>query len=447
MAFNHFRFRLTIRLILIFITAGIVGWGVVKTGLHITPVFISFFLIWQIVSFIKFVEKPQRDLNRFFDAIRNSDFTQTFTSRSRNKTLAPMIEGFSNVLEAFNKTRMEKESQHRYLETVVQHVGVGLLVFKADGSIDMMNQVARKLFGIPGIQNLDDLKKIQISLPETFRNIRSNTKTRIQFQHPATGDMLSLSVHATRFIIQNDSYTLASVQNIQSDLEEKELETWQHMIRILTHEITNSITPISSLASTARTLLGRNEFADSSETLEDVQQAVLTIETRSQGLLNFVESYRQLTRLPRPDFKIVSIDELFMHIENLLSGEFSEKQIVFKRSVQPASLEITADRSLIEQVLINLLRNSLVWCANRPGSKVELSASLGPNGRPVLQVIDNGPGIQKEAIDHIFIPFFTTREGGTGIGLSLSRQIMHLHKGAISVSSVPDKETVFTLRF
>ena len=447
MAFNHFRFRLTIRLILIFITAGIVGWGIVRTGLHITPVFISFFLIWQIVSFIKFVEKPQRDLNRFFDAIRNSDFTQTFTSRSRNKTLAPMIEGFSNVLEAFNKTRMEKESQHRYLETVVQHVGVGLLVFKADGSIDMMNQVARKLFGIPGIQHLDDLKKIQISLPETFRNIRSNTKTRIQFQHPATGDMLSLSVHATRFIIQNDSYTLASVQNIQSDLEEKELETWQHMIRILTHEITNSITPISSLASTARTLLGRNEFADSSETLEDVQQAVLTIETRSQGLLNFVESYRQLTRLPRPDFKIVSIDELFMHIENLLSGEFSEKQIIFKRSVQPASLEITADRSLIEQVLINLLRNSLVWCANRPGAKVELSASLGPNGRPVLQVIDNGPGIQKEAIDHIFIPFFTTREGGTGIGLSLSRQIMHLHKGAISVSSVPDKETVFTLRF
>ena len=447
MVFKGYRVRFFLRMLLILITSGLLVWFYMKSGLHITPVFISVVLIGQISSLLRFVEKPQRDLNRFFEAIRNSDFTQTFSRRSSNKALAPMFEGFSNVLEAFNKTRLEKESQHRYLETIVQHIGVGLLVFKADGAIDMVNQVARRLLGIRGLKHINDLSKINPDLPETIQNIKPNTKTRLRFQHPGTGDTLSLSVQTTRFIIQNDSYVMASIQNIQSDLEEKELETWQHLIRILTHEITNSITPISSLASTAKSLLNLCREHQNHETLEDVNQAVQTIETRSQGLLTFVESYRQLTHLPHPDFRIIMIEDVFTHIAKLLSGEFSERNVQFRHDISPASLEITADRSLIEQVLINLLRNSLAWCAGRPDASVQLLASLGPNSRPIIQVIDNGPGIQEQAIDHIFIPFFTTRKGGTGIGLSLSRQIMHLHRGAISVTSVPDKETIFTLRF
>jgi signal transduction histidine kinase len=261
-----------------------------------------------------------------------------------------------------------------------------------------------------------------------------------------------LFIHATSFIVQNRSLTLISIQNIQSELEEKELEAWQNLIRVLTHEIMNSITPISSLASTANKILEQAQQniegqLDVHEVIHDVKQAVQTIDTRSQGLLKFVESYRKLTRLPKPEFQIVSVRKLFEHIIPLMLPKFQEKGILFSQKIEPETLEITADPSLIEQVLINLIQNAVDWSDRNRQIKILLEADLGTAGHPLIRVTDNGPGIEKEALEKIFIPFFTTKQDGSGVGLSLSRQIMRLHKGTISVQSKPDENTIFTLRF
>ena len=371
---------------------------------------------------------------------------QTFSDRSIDKSLSPMKEAFAKVMDTFQKTRAEKEAQYRYLQTVVQHIGIGILVFKSGGQIDMMNRAARKLLGIPSLKNLDVLKKVSTSLPDTIRHIQPGEKTHIQFRHKESGDLITLSILTARFIIQNEIYTLVSLQNIQSELDAKELDAWQNLIRVLTHEIMNSITPIVSLASTAKKIIETENSGDS-ENLADVDQAIQTIQTRSEGLLRFVKSYRQLTHMPQPSFSIIMVSDLFDHIYRFLKPDFNGKKVEFSTDVSPSSLEITADRHLIEQVLINLLQNALFWCSRKPGGRVTMNAGIGQGSRPAIRVIDNGPGIQKEVLNNIFIPFFTTKEDGSGIGLSLSRQIMQLHRGHITVQSVPNQETIFTLKF
>jgi len=262
-----------------------------------------------------------------------------------------------------------------------------------------------------------------------------------------------LALYATEFRLRQQKYTMVSVQNIQSELEEKEMEAWQNLIRVLTHEIMNSVTPIASLASTANDLLMQipEDREDSKKTpltaIDDVSSAVQTIERRSQGLLRFVDSYRKLTRLPKPNFQIFPISELFERVQQLMQSQISERGIDFQTRVDPESLELTADPEMIEQVLINLLMNAIQASARKHKPRIRLTASMDDRGRTVIRVTDNGPGITDEAMEKIFIPFFTTKKEGSGIGLSLARQIIRLHRGSISVQSKPHVETVFTLRF
>jgi signal transduction histidine kinase len=227
------------------------------------------------------------------------------------------------------------------------------------------------------------------------------------------------------------------------------MEAWQNLIRVLTHEIMNSVTPIASLASTVNDLLvapksGGEVTADA---VGDMRGAVQTIQKRSEGLLHFVDAYRSLTRIPRPNFKIFRITELFNGVEQLLRASFKEKTVTLNIKVEPESLELTADPEMVEQVLINLLLNAIQSLDGKPDAKIELNSRLDERGRVVIQVTDNGPGIIPEVLEKIFIPFFTTKPEGSGIGLSLSRQIMRLHRGTITARSEPNAATVFTLRF
>ena len=452
MVFKHLRFQVVIRIILMLITAGFFVWCISRIGFSVAPVFVAGLLLVQIVALLRIIERPRKDLIRFFQAIEYSDFSETFSVSPQDKSLEPMRAAFERVIGAFQKARMEKEANFRYLQTVVQHVGIGILVFKPDGQIDLVNQSAKRILGMMQLRRIDQLSRLDPNLPKILERLESGERTKVQIQDPVTEGTVTLTLHATRFILQNIPYTLVSIQNIQSELEEKELEAWQNLIRVLTHEIMNSVTPIASLASTANRLLGKimdriEECPDWKEPLGDVEQAVQTIESRSQGLLKFVESYRRLTRIPKPEFQIVSVRNLIDRVATLMSPKFEEKGIRFSLSVEPETLEITADPNLIEQVLINLLQNALDWAGQKPDGKIVLSAGMGNTGRPAIRVKDNGPGIEKEVLEKIFIPFFTTKPNGSGIGLSLSRQIMRMHGGNISVQSSPDGETVFTLKF
>lgn len=262
-------------------------------------------------------------------------------------------------------------------------------------------------------------------------------------------DMIHLIVYATEFKMRDQLYKLVSIQNIQSELEENELEAWQKLIKVLTHEIMNSVTPISSLASTVNNMLGKSghQHELEKEQISDIKEAVKTIEKRSAGLIDFVESYRNLTKIPKPNFEIISIHQLFNRIENLLKSDIEKNAIDFNKITNPATLEITADPSLIEQILINLILNSIHALNNVRDKKIKISGELSSRGRVILKVIDNGPGIPEEIQEKIFIPFFSTKKDGSGIGLSLARQIMRVHGGNIRVTSKPHKETVFSLTF
>jgi len=263
--------------------------------------------------------------------------------------------------------------------------------------------------------------------------------------------LLQLSIYATGFVLHKQQLMLVAMQDIQGALEEKEMKSWQNLIRVLTHEIMNSITPIASLASTAHGLLKDErecELPESlNETIGDVRHALNTIEKRSKGLLTFIENYRKLTRIPKPDFKIVSVKDLFERVEHLMKDQFQAHSIEFKKQIDPLSLSLTADQALIEQVLINLCKNAVEALNGVARPKIKLKAGTDAHGNPVIKVIDNGRGIPEDVAGRIFIPFFTTRQQGSGIGLSLSRQIIRLHKGTIGVTSTPNEKTVFKLRF
>ena len=265
---------------------------------------------------------------------------------------------------------------------------------------------------------------------------------------------MNLAIHATELKLRGHTFKLIAMQNIHSELESKEVEAWQNLTRVLRHEIMNSITPIASLTGTLNDILtedirpiGEETYEISDETLSDLEEGLQTIENRSKGLIKFVDAYRDYTSIPKPKFGLIKIDELFERICQLLKREFKELGIDFESKILVDNLEITADRELIEMVLINLLKNSKEALIETEGPRVEMIARLNKEKRVVLEVKDNGPGIIPEAQERIFIPFYSTKKSGSGIGLALSRQIMQLHQGTLSVKSEPQVFTIFTLRF
>ena len=450
MVYKSFRVNCIIRILLLGATLCGFFYFLFKTTLYAALFIIGIFIIYQIYSLINYVEKTNRDLTRFFQSIKYSDFSQTFKNKKLGSSSDALNKAFTEVMNAFRKTRSEKEEHYRYLQTVVQHVGIGLIAFQPDGEVELVNTAAKRLLKVPRLKNINSLESLSKPLVDALFRLKPKEKALVKLEN---NEPLHLSLYATEFKLRGQKYSLVSIQNIHSELEEKEIEAWQKLIRVLTHEIMNSVTPIASLASTINELIQEKfespEFGKekASEDSNDIYQALHTIQKRSQGLLHFMDAYRNLTLLPKPKFHIFSVNELFARVEKLMQSHIAEKAVSFKTHIDPQGLELIADPELTEQVLINLLLNSLQAVEGQNNARIELSGSLDERGRIIIQVIDNGPGIQPENLEKIFIPFFSTKEGGSGIGLSLSRQIMRLHKGSISVHSEPNVNTVFTLLF
>jgi nitrogen fixation/metabolism regulation signal transduction histidine kinase len=361
-------------------------------------------------------------------------------------------EAFNEVMGKLRETRSENEVRARYLKTIIQHVGVGLLSYKQDGTVDLMNNAAKKLLKTSELRDVQSLKEAHPELVHTLLHLKHGDKKLVKLNRD--GETGYLSIFAHTFVLREEEYVLVSLQNIQEELEEKEMEAWQNLIRVLTHEIMNSITPISSMTAT---LLGmvEKEQADGAdprdvmgaEDFEDMADALKAIHRRSQGLMNFVGTYRNMTLIPKPRFRLLSVGELFGRVEKLMHHKVAENGISFHWSVSPKTLELTADPDLMEQVMINLLLNAVNAVNGMDTPRIVLSAVLGGEGNVVISVEDNGVGIEEEALEKIFIPFFTTKKQGSGIGLSLSRQILRLHHATIRAQSKPDEGAVFTLRF
>lgn len=450
MIYKRFRLVCAVRVLLLSVTIAALFYLILHTNLFATIVIVTALAFYQIFSLLHYVEKTNRDLTRFLQSIQHADFSQSFTGGGLGTSFDDLKAAFTRVTDEFRRARAEKEEHFRYLQTVVQHVGIGLLAFKYDGAVDLINNAAKRLLKVPYLKNIAGLEPVSPALVSVLRQLSAGEKALVKIED-AEG-VVQLAVYATEFKMRDETFTLVSLQNIQSELEEKEMEAWQNLIRVLTHEIMNSVTPISSLASSVNDLLQArrdqgSDLAVDQEALVDVRSAVQTIQKRSEGLLHFVDSYRNLTRIPKPHFQVFPVKNLFEQVQQLMSASVRNNGIAFHARIEPNSLELTADPELIEQVLINLLLNAMQAVHEQRNALIDLNAQLDERGRVVIQVKDNGPGIIAEAREKIFIPFFTTKKGGSGIGLSLSRQIMRLHRGTISVSSEPNVATVFTLRF
>ena len=447
MVYKRFRIVLAGRVLLLGGFIFLLYFLILQTSYYAATLIVAALIVYQFTSLIAYVEKTNRDLTRFLDAIKYSDFSQTFAHTGLGSSFNELKAAFNEVIEKFQKTRAAQEEHFRYLQTVVQHVGIGLIAFNSEGEVSLLNNAAKRLLNVSHLKNIKSLAGSSEKLVEALFRLTSGQKALIKLkQHD---QLMQLAVYATEFKLQHQRYTLVSLQNIGAELEEQEMEAWQKLIRVLTHEIMNSVTPLSSLAASANELL-RDSITETNApeaAFEDIQIALTTIERRSQGLLKFVNAYRNLTKIPKPNFQAVKLGELLEQLYVLIVGQMAEEGISLEVNVRPSSLEITADPELIEQILINLLTNAQHAVIGRENPQIQLLGKMDERGHPLIEVADNGKGMSRELQSKIFIPFFTTKSGGSGIGLSLSRQIMRLHNGTLTVKSVEGEGTVFTLRF
>jgi nitrogen fixation/metabolism regulation signal transduction histidine kinase len=450
MIYKNFRINIIVRIIILAATVFLFFLSL-ETNYHVTPFLVGAVILIEVFTLIRYVDRTNRDLTSFLESIRFAEFTRTFKIEGMGSSFDELNRAFNDVISDFQKVRSEKEEHFHYLQSIVQNIDVAILAYRKDGTIEMINKAAKKLFQIHSLKNIKGLEQLSPELVNTLLHINPGENALVKVQDQ--DDILQLAVYSTEFKIKDKLIVLSTINNIQNVLEEQETEAWQKLIRVLTHEIMNSITPIASLSSTLEIMLkGITENGNVKEELDintvmEILQALQTINKRSTGLLHFVNTYRNLTRIPKPNFKIFPVQELFKNIYLLMEEELAASKINFVTRIEPDNLMVSADEQLIEQVIINLIRNSVHALENKPNPTIELKAFYNKRGRVTMQVTDNGTGILPEVLDKIFIPFFTTKQSGSGIGLSLSRQILRLHNGTISAYSSPDKETVFTLTF
>jgi nitrogen fixation/metabolism regulation signal transduction histidine kinase len=452
---KRFRLGITIRVLFLTLTLFLLLYLILETEYYISMGFMVILTVLQIVFLIQFLERTNVLLTRFLESIRYSDFTGTFQNHGLGSNFKELNEAFANVIEKFKEERSKKEESLRYLETVVQHIGIGLICINSEGEIILINRAAKRLFGISNLRTIDSFKKVSETLTDAIIELEGGNRTLERIS--VNEETLDLAIEATEFRMRGEAFKLVSFQNIQTELEEKEMESWQNITQVLAHEIMNSITPIASLSGTIHMLVQQRAKEENDhilldrETAGDVNEALNTINKRSHGLMRFVNSYRDFTQIPKPDYEYFSVIELLHRIEHLMKAEFDKRGVTHNITVQSDTLELWADPQLIEQILINLTKNALRALRHAEDPKLTYKAGISMDGRVYIDIIDNGPGIKKGDQEKIFIPFYSTAgndpDKGTGIGLSLSRQIMRIHGGALQVKSEPGKETVFTLKF
>ncbi len=422
--------------------------------LYVTGICLGLVIMAQVYDLIYYVERTNRELSRFFTALRHSDFTQHFTEKRQSSSFKELHSQFNGITTAFQKIKAEKEAHYHYLQAIVEHIRIGVLTFEESGEVQLFNKVAKELLQVPFLKNVKSLERISPELAHNVLELENGKKQLIRIDRER--DQLFLLVSVACFNSQGKRIRLISLQNIRSEMEEQELEAWQKLISVLTHEIMNSVTPIISLTSTIRGLVEERVAhlytpaqIEEDENLDDIQTGLQTIEKRSTGMLHFVQNYRRLTRVPPPHLETVNVTDLLKQLGRLIQSEPFYQKVKLRLLTTEEPLQITADPELIEQVLLNLVKNGVEACEQVAEPVIEVSASRDEKvaGLVRIEVKDNGSGVSEEILDKIFVPFYTTKKQGSGIGLSLSRQIMKLHKGSLQMRPGERNGTVFSLLF
>ncbi len=441
---KNFRLNITFRILLIVVFAVLLAWVLVNTSWFFTPLVIGVVFILVVVNLIFYVERTNKNLSQFLLSIKQGGFTTLFKDSAHGGTHGGLNEVFNEVMVQFQQITLEKESHYQYLKTLTENLGVSLLSFDDDGHIELMNPAAKSMLKKPYLKNISDVKHINNALYETITHLESEEKRVIKTV--LNGELLQVSVQVKDFVTQEKHFRLVLIHNINNELEAKEVEAWQKLISVLTHEIMNSVTPIASLSTAMNQQLQHQGLDMSNDDAEDLKLSLATIENRSKGLMRFVNAYKDFTKKPDINVSDIDLKQLVDRVVHLLSPDLQNAKIKTTIHVTGTQFLMKGDQELIEQVIINLLKNAIEVLDGKDNGIVDLV--IEKKGRKsILTITDNGPGMESESLEKIFVPFFTTKRKGTGIGLSFARQIMRLHGGSISAKSKPNVGTTFVLEF
>jgi nitrogen fixation/metabolism regulation signal transduction histidine kinase len=448
MAYSRFETGIFLRVMGLIATLAILTWMVIHTDWYVTITLVTAAILLQSAALAHFAGRSGREVARFLDAVAFGDNSASFAALSRDHVFAELGGSMTRVLDQLRTGQAERMEQAYYLQTLISHVPVALLSVDEHGAVQLLNLAARRLFEIP-CTGASQFVRHGTAFATGLEALKPGESAIVRMER--NSGALQLKAAATGVTLSGLRRRLISLQNIETELTAQELAAWQTVIRVMAHEVTNSLTPISSLAATAQELVQEVLATLPAEderhaVLTDAGEALETMARRSEGLLHFVQNHRRLTRRMVAQIEIVPLRRLFTRLQRLLAGELATRNVTLTLSVVPDTLEIAADVELLDQALINLMRNAMEALRDEAVGRITLSA-FQDGGRVVIAVADNGPGIAPDQREKVFVPFFTTKRQGSGVGLTLVRQIATVHGGSVSISDTDGGGTTVSLRF
>jgi two-component system nitrogen regulation sensor histidine kinase NtrY len=449
MFFKTTEWRIFIRVLFLFFTLSIAAFFLIKgSGWYIYLVILTPLIIYQLVDFYRLQKKAHDELDQFVESIHYRDFSRYFDVKHAPVDLQPLRQGFNEINTTFKVISKEKETQYQYLQKILELVDTGILSYQEEsGEVVWMNESLKQMLQLPYLKTIRSLQKRDEQLYSSIITLKPGEGKIATAHHDKSAFKILLS--ATAFHTEGKKFKLIAFQNVNEALDETESKAWQKLLSVMTHEIMNSIAPISSLAETLKSRLKQSLHRLNNDTgsVDDLELGIDTIKRRSEGLLKFAETYRNLNKITTLNLKKIFVRDLFENLHRLMQPTLEQKNIDLEIILKDTDLQLEADTNLLEQVLINLVVNAIEAVKEQPEPRIILSAYVANNKKTVVKVTDNGNGMTEEVLDKIFIPFFSTKKHGSGIGLSLCKQIMMLHKGTIQVQSTEGEGTSFLLQF
>lgn len=441
---------LVLRVLVIVLLSLAAGWLAGVKHLYLPAFLVLAAIAGVAFSLVHHLNSTNRKLCYFFESVQNEDSMLWLRLEPKNKVAQELEQALNKINQRIQQLKIESRQQEQYFQMLLEHAATGLITFNSKGFILHANSAAKKMVGAGILTHIRQIERINQKLYLNVLNIKPFEQKLVSL--PTEKGAVDLLLKATLFKIKEEELVLLAIQDIKNELDEKELDSWFRLIRVLMHEIMNSIAPITSLSETLSryyTVGDRAVLPDelSEQVIQSTIRGLNVIKEQGNSLIAFVESYRKFARLPKPEKKFFKASELLHRVKILYYSLEDSRNAELKVTVTPSGLEIFADEGQISLVLINLVKNALQANEKNPAGEIEVVVCQNNHLRPEILVKDNGPGIAAEIMDEIFVPFFTTRENGSGVGLSISKQIMRLHGGNLHVHSVPGKETVFRMTF
>jgi nitrogen fixation/metabolism regulation signal transduction histidine kinase len=447
MTFKKHEWKLVIRVLLLLATLTAFAFLVISGRFSFLIIIVPV-IIFQLFEIFKFLKTTQDEVTDFVESVHYRDFSRHFDVSHAPVELQPLRKGFNEINSAIKVISRERETQYQYLQKILELVDTGILSYEtASGNITWMNESLKKMLQIPYLKTLDSLAKRDPQLYEEIKAIKPGENKVVTLNRDKNSFRTLLS--ATAFQTDGVIYKLIAFQNVHEALDENESQAWKKLLSVMTHEIMNSVAPISSLADTLKNRIKQaaEEKEHTVTSMEDIELGINTIKRRSEGLLKFAETYRNLSKVTNPNLKAIPVMDLFENLHHLMEPTLEQKKIELELVMKDPGLVVDADLNLLEQVMINLIVNAIDAVKEKEHPRIILSAEKNKGSRTEIRVADNGYGMSAEVMENIFVPFFSTKKSGSGIGLSLCKQIMMLHKGNIQVQSREGEGSVFTLQF